>query len=122
MTTLTPTTAPAIIKEVIYDRESKDYAAYVTIDGGPRQCIGYGKTHTEADNLCNDYAYNFYADNHTPETAVQFLDDDPFNDGPSQEEQAASTAAWSPCEGGWEQYTPHPFDPSRTVRLFQPHI
>lgn len=48
--------------------------------------------------------------------------DDPFNDGPSQEEQAAAAAAWIPCEGGWEQYTPHPFDSSRTVRLFQPYL
>lgn len=48
--------------------------------------------------------------------------DDPWDDGPSQEEQAASAAAWIPCEGGWEQYTLHPFDPSHTVRLFQPRI
>lgn len=48
--------------------------------------------------------------------------DDPWDDGPSQAEQAESAARWTECEGGWEQYTPHPFDPSKTVRLFQPRI
>lgn len=49
--------------------------------------------------------------------------DDPFNDGPSQEEQAAAAARWTECEGGWEQYLPHPFDPSKPpVRLFQPRL
>lgn len=56
------------------------------------------------------------------EAPKQTWSDDPWDDGPSQEEQAASAAAWTPCDGGWEQYTPHPFDPSRTVRLFQPRL
>lgn len=52
---------------------------------------------------------------HTTDSA-----DDPFNDGPSQAEQAASAARWKECEGGWEQYTLDPFDSSKTVRLFMP--
>ena len=48
--------------------------------------------------------------------------DDPFDDGPSQAEQAEAAARWTPCADGWEQFTPHPFDSTKTVRLFQPRI
>ncbi len=129
MTTLI-TAAPAITKRVSeYDTITKDYHAYVSIDGGPEEYIGSRPSQGAADRLCDEFAWNYYTDRNTHEVAARIAlamdggsDDDPFNDGPSQEEQATSAAAWIPCEGGWEQHTPHPFDPGRTVRLFQPRL
>lgn len=63
------TSAPAVIKEVEYDRETKDFAAFITIDER-REYIGSRRSYGEADRLCDEFAYNFYADNHTPEVAA----------------------------------------------------
>lgn len=62
------TTLP-ITKEIVYDRETKDYAAYVTIDD-QREYIGSRRTQSECDKLCDEYTYHYYTDNHTPEVAA----------------------------------------------------
>lgn len=89
MTTLT-TTAPAVIKRVS-DRDpiTKDYAAYVSIDGGPEEYIGSRWSAGAAERLCDEYAYTFYVDRHTPEVAARFVVESfepapapPVDDGP----------------------------------------
>lgn len=64
------TSTSAVIKEIEYDRETKDYAAFVTIDER-REYIGSRRSYDEADRLCDEYAYHHFADNHTPEVAAQ---------------------------------------------------
>lgn len=64
-----PPVTPTIAKEIVYDRETKDHAAYVTIDG-QREYIGSGKTYHDAEIKANEYTYNYYTDNHTPEVAA----------------------------------------------------
>jgi hypothetical protein len=88
------------------------------------EALFFGACHDEVERKLRPYREEQLA------SAVGTSDDDPFNDGPSQEEQAASAAAWIPCEGGWEQQFQSPmgiaglsdFDPGRTVRLFQPRL
>lgn len=113
MTTVTDT------KHIQYNRLDRDYSA--SYDG---EFIGAYATYHAAELALDDHAL-YLAEQGLDRTATELdggWSDDPFDDGPSQEEQAAATAAWIPCEGGWEQYTPHPFDSSRTVRLFQPYL
>lgn len=67
----TATAHPDLIKRIQYSREDHDYAAYITIDGLPELYIGSADSHLEAEKLCNDYAFHYYADNNTPEVAAQ---------------------------------------------------
>jgi hypothetical protein len=70
--TLTPTDAPAIITRIgEYDPETKQYPAFVSIDGEPERLVGYAWSAGAADRLCDEYAYHYYTDNHTPEAAAQ---------------------------------------------------
>lgn len=62
-------TALLIAKEIVYDRESREYAIYITIDE-QREYIGSTPSYHDAELKCNDYAYHYYADNHTPEVAA----------------------------------------------------
>lgn len=60
-----------LIKRIAYNRFTKDYDAFVTIDGRLEQYIGSAADHLAAEKLCDDYAFNYYADNATPEKAAQ---------------------------------------------------
>jgi hypothetical protein len=64
------TILPEITKRIAYNRTSKDYDCYISIDGDPEQYIGSADTHPAAETKCRDYAYNYYEDNNTPEKAV----------------------------------------------------
>jgi hypothetical protein len=58
-----------IEKQVVYRREDRDFDAYVVIDGA-RQYIGSRLTRIEAERLCDDYVFDYYADSYTPEKAA----------------------------------------------------
>lgn len=62
-----------ITKEVKYDRETRDYACFVSIDGGAAECIGYAKSYHDGENLCDRYAYDYLSDNNTDETAAELV-------------------------------------------------
>lgn len=73
-----------LIKRIAYSREGHEYDSFVTIDGKPEQYIGSAGSHLDAEKLCNDYAFNYYADNSTPEVAAQI----------AAEAVEATTLAW----------------------------
>lgn len=91
-------TTPTIAKEIVYDRESREYAIYVTIDEGP-QLIGFRKTWHDAEMLCNEYAYNYYTDHHTPEVAARIAVEG-FGPNPACEQCRACPATWEVREKG----------------------
>jgi hypothetical protein len=71
------TIIPEVTKEIKFNRETKDYDCFITIDE-LRQYIGSAPTHPAAETKCRDYAFSYYEDNHTPEKAAQVaLTDDP---------------------------------------------
>lgn len=41
-----------------YDRETKDYAAYIVHEDGHEELVGFRKTQGEADRLCDAYIYD----------------------------------------------------------------
>jgi hypothetical protein len=45
---MTTNDQPLYVKEIVYDRETHDYAAY--LDG---ELVGFGRTHLEAETLLN---------------------------------------------------------------------
>lgn len=62
-----------ITKTVKFDRVTRDYACYVSIDGAPAECIGYAKTHHDGENLCDQFAFDYLSDNNTPEAAAELV-------------------------------------------------
>ncbi len=62
-----------IAKAIKYDRETKDYACSISIDGGAAQIIGYAPNYSAGEKLCNDYVFDYLSDTHTHETAAQLL-------------------------------------------------
>jgi hypothetical protein len=70
--TMTATPAPTIITRIgEYDPATRQYPAYVAIDGEPEQLVGYAWSAGAADRLCDEFVFNYYTDNHTPEVAAQ---------------------------------------------------
>jgi len=61
---------PEISKRIAYNRTSKDYDCYISIDGDPEQYIGSAPDYSAAEKTCNDFAFSYYEDNHTPEKAI----------------------------------------------------
>lgn len=108
-------TTAILDSEIVYRRETRDYD--ILICG---QIVAGAANFFEAEAI-RTRLLTERRDEGAYATATE-LDADPWDDGPSQEEQAEAAARWTECEGGWEQYTPHPFDPSRTARLFQPRL
>ncbi len=82
-----PPDHPAIAKRIgEYNPETRQYPAFVSIDGEPEQCIGHAWAAGAADRLCDEYIFNYYADRHTPEAAariaVAFAPEQPVDDTP----------------------------------------
>jgi len=70
--TLTPTDQPAITKRVgEYDPTTKQYPAYVAIDGEPEQLVGVRWSAGAADRCADEYIFQYYVDHHTPEAAAR---------------------------------------------------
>lgn len=61
-------TTETIIKEIVYVTAG-DYDCYVTVDG-QREYIGSAPSYHDGELKCDNYAYHYYADNHTPEVAA----------------------------------------------------
>lgn len=61
---------PTATRRIAFAREDRDYACYVTIDG-TEQYIGSAPSYQAGEQLVNEYLYDYYADNHTPEAATQ---------------------------------------------------
>jgi len=67
-----PANHPTITKRVgEYDPATRQYPAYVAIDGEPEQLVGIRWSVGAADTLCDEYIFNYYADRHTPEAAAR---------------------------------------------------
>lgn len=58
---------------ILYNRESRDYDLFVSVDGDAEQYIGSATNHSEGQSRIDNYVFNYYVDNHTPEAAVQVL-------------------------------------------------
>jgi hypothetical protein len=65
------TILPEVTKRIAYNRTTKDYDCFVSIDGDPEQYIGSAEVYSDAEAKCRDYAFHYYDDNHTPEKAAQ---------------------------------------------------
>lgn len=61
-----------ITKEITFNRDTKDFDLYITIDGR-REYIGSAPTNHAGDIKCNEYAIAYYEDNHTPEKAAALV-------------------------------------------------
>lgn len=98
-------------KEIVYDRETRDYAMYLD-----SELVGFAKTYHDGEVALDQLVFELISGEAfrtavPVEAAPDVADDrahrttdsadDPFNDGPSQEEQAAS---------------------AKTVRLFRPRL
>lgn len=63
---------PAFTKRVgEYDPTTRQYPAYVSIDGEPEQLVGIRWTAGAADQACDEYIFQYYVDRHTPEAAAR---------------------------------------------------
>lgn len=63
------TIIPEVTKEIKYNRETKDYDCYITIDD-QREYIGSAASYGDGETRCRDYAFSYYEDRNTPEKAV----------------------------------------------------
>lgn len=61
-----------VTKEIKFNRDTKDFDLYITIDGR-REYIGSAATQPAAETKCNDYTIAYYEDNHTPEKAAALI-------------------------------------------------
>jgi hypothetical protein len=62
-----------ITKEIKFDRQTKDYACYISIDGAEAECIGFASTYSQAETKCNQYAYDYLSDTGTHKTAAELV-------------------------------------------------
>lgn len=58
----------SVTKEIVY-AGAGDYDCFVTIDG-QREYIGSAPSYHDGELKCNNYAYHYYTDHHTPEVAA----------------------------------------------------
>jgi hypothetical protein len=70
---MTTNVIAGIEKSIVYDRQTRDYACSIIIDGGEPQFIGYASTYGQAETACNGYVYEYLTDSHTIETACDLL-------------------------------------------------
>jgi hypothetical protein len=61
-----------IQKEIIFDRATRDFSMYISIDG-KREYIGSASTYGEGEMMTNEYVFNFLMDSNTIETAAELL-------------------------------------------------
>lgn len=61
-----------ITKRIAFNRDSRDFDCYVTIDGR-EEYIGSAPTNGAGEIKCNQYAIAYYEDNHTPEKAAELV-------------------------------------------------
>ena len=90
---------PEVNKRIAWNRETKDYDCYISIDGDQEHYIGSAPNHSAAEKTCNDFAFNYYEDNHTPEKAAELVmagEPNPCN--PDAPPEGASV--WSDYEAG----------------------
>lgn len=66
-------TTPEVTKRIQFDRVTKDFNVYVTVEGCEEQYIGSEPTYGQAEVAANQYAIDFYTDNHTPEKAAELV-------------------------------------------------
>ena len=85
----------AITKRIAYSRDDRDYAAYISIDGGPEEVIGSRPTFHDADLLADDYILNFYQDAHTPENAAELIMQQVEEEGRHEQEARDMGREWN---------------------------
>lgn len=82
---------PAITKRVgEYDPTTGAYPGSSSIDDEGEQLIGIRWTAGDADRLCDEYAFDYFADRHTPEKAAEIAARVNWSESPS--------ARLIPCE------------------------
>ena len=54
-----------------YDPATRQYPAYVSIDGADEQLVGHAWSVGAADRLADDYLFHHFSDSHTPEKAAR---------------------------------------------------
>lgn len=62
-----------ITKRISYNRDTRDYDCYVSIDGDAEQYIGSAPNNGAGEIKCNEYVIAYYEDNHTPEKAAELV-------------------------------------------------
>jgi hypothetical protein len=95
--------APTVTKRIgEYDKLTKDYPAYVSIDGGPEEYIGSRPTTHDASLLASDYIIQFYNDNYTPEKAAELIMEEVITEGRHEQLAKDMGGAWVTGER-WEE-------------------
>lgn len=103
--------------EIVYCRETRDYA--VTVCG---VIVGFGRNFADAEAIRTRVLAERQQDGYYHTAELLDGDDDPFGDPRTEEEKQWDAEGWAECEGGWEKFGPHPFDPAKTVRHFRPRL
>lgn len=65
-------TTAEVTKRIQFNRDTMDFDLYITIDD-VEEYIGSAPNHHIAEVRCNEYAINYYTDNHTPEKAAALI-------------------------------------------------
>lgn len=113
MTTLTAPT-----KRIAYNRTSRDYDAFVTVDE-TEEYIGSRPTQHDASLLASDYIIQFYNDSHTPEAAAQLIHQELAEEGRHEQLAQDMGAEWATELDGGDVEAVELVDPtSLTTALF----
>ncbi len=95
-------TPPTVTKRIgAYDRDSKDFPAYVIFEDGSEEYIGSCPTQHDASLLASDYIIQFYSDNHTPERAAQLIHEELATEGRHEQFAADMGGVWEGEEPKW---------------------
>lgn len=65
---MTTTTAPT--RRIAYNRLDRDYSCFIIFEDEHEEPIGNASTFHDAELKCDEYLFNFFVDNHTPEKAA----------------------------------------------------
>jgi hypothetical protein len=87
------TIIPEVTKEIKFNRETKDYDLYITIDG-ERMYIGSAPNYSEGESRCREYAYDYYSDRNTPEKAAQIALAEPTPDSSMRYDPNGNALIW----------------------------
>ena len=86
---------PELTKRIAYNRQNRDHDCFIAFDGEAEQYIGSASDYSAAEKVCNDYAYSYYEDNHTPEKAAQVVmtDEQATKDAEADQAEAAPSSS-----------------------------
>lgn len=92
------TNTPTVTKEIIYNPQDHDYAAWICFEDGSKEYIGSRPTQYDASLLASDYIIQWYGDHHTPEAAARLIREELEQEG--RHEQLARDMGGEWMDGG----------------------